>query len=149
MMLTSGYELPFLFNLLFSLLAGLIIGAERESREKPAGIATHSLVIGGSLMFAFLSSLIDPSARIAAAIISGIGFLGAGVIIKGEHGTITNLTTAASVWFGCSIGIAIGYGLYFMALIGIIFAAAVPRIPSVSKEHSPFRKNGKGKKSAL
>ena len=106
-------------------------------------------VIGGSLMFAFLSSLIDPSARIAAAIISGIGFLGAGVIIKGEHGTITNLTTAASVWFGCSIGIAIGYGLYFMALIGIIFAAAVPRIPSVSKEHSPFRKNGKGKKSAL
>ncbi|HIH37672.1 MgtC/SapB family protein [Candidatus Woesearchaeota archaeon] len=149
MMLTSGYELPFLFNLLFSLLAGLIIGAERESREKPAGIATHSLVIGGSMMFAFLSSLIDPSARIAAAIISGIGFLGAGVIIKGEHGTITNLTTAASVWFGCSIGIAIGYGLYFMALIGIIFAAAVPRIPSVSKEHSPFRKNGKGKKSAL
>ncbi|KHO46701.1 MAG: hypothetical protein QS99_C0006G0026 [archaeon GW2011_AR4] len=148
-MLTSGYELPFLFNLLFSLLAGLIIGAERESREKPAGIATHSLVIGGSMMFAFLSSLIDPSARIAAAIISGIGFLGAGVIIKGEHGTITNLTTAASVWFGCSIGIAIGYGLYFMALIGIIFAAAVPRIPSVSKEHSPFRKNGKGKKSAL
>ena len=148
-------DLTVIVNLTLAFFLGGIVGWFRELEGKTAGMRTHILVCVGSALFMIVSykmmiigSYGDPS-RIAAGVVTGIGFLGAGVIIKGEHGTITNLTTAASVWFGCSIGIAIGYGLYFMALIGIIFAAAVPRIPSVSKEHSPFRKNGKGKKSAL
>ena len=76
----------FLIDIGISLLAGFIIGTERELKGKPAGISTHSLVIGGSMIFTFLSSQVDPTStsRIAAQIVSGIGFLGAGVILKGE-----------------------------------------------------------------
>jgi putative Mg2+ transporter-C (MgtC) family protein len=108
--LPTGYEIEFLINLGISLVAGFAIGAERESRGKAAGISTHCLVIGGAMIFTFLSSVVDPnsSSRIAAQVISGIGFLGAGLILKSEiDGRITNLTTAAAVWFAASIGKAI------------------------------------------
>ena len=82
----KGNELDFLIDIGITLLAGVVIGAERELKGKPAGIGTHYLVIGGSMIFTFLSSQIDPTStsRIAAQIITGIGFLGAGVILKGE-----------------------------------------------------------------
>ncbi len=116
--------------------AGFAIGAERESRGKPAGISTHCLVIGGAVIFTFLSSIVDPnsSSRISAQIISGIGFLGAGIILKSEvEKRITNLTTAAAIWFAASIGMAIGYEYYFMAAVATAFAVGVPRIPHISK----------------
>lgn len=134
--LSSGYEIDLLINLGISLAAGFAIGVERESRNKAAGISTHCLVIGGAMIFTFLSSVVDPnsSSRIAAQIITGIGFLGAGLILKSEaNGRITNLTTAAAVWFAASIGMAIGYQFYFLAAVATAFAVGVPRIPHISK----------------
>jgi len=133
----GGYgQLDFLIDLGLSLLAGFLIGAERESRGKPAGISTHCLVIGGTMMFTYISAQVDPNStsRIAAQIVTGIGFLGAGMILKSESTEkITNLTTAAAVWFAAAIGMAIGFNFYFMALIAIAFAVLVPRIPHISK----------------
>lgn len=134
--LPTGYELQFLVDIGIALAAGFAIGAERESRGKPAGISTHCLVIGGTTIFTFLSSVIDPNStsRIAAQIVSGIGFLGAGIILKSEiDKKITNLTTAAAIWFAASIGMAIGYEYYFMAAVATAFAVGVPRIPHISK----------------
>ena len=133
----GGYgQLDFLIDLALSLLAGFLIGAERESRGKPAGISTHCLVIGGTMMFTYISAQVDPNStsRIAAQIVTGIGFLGAGMILKSESTEkITNLTTAAAVWFAAAIGMAIGFNFYFMALVAIAFAVLVPRIPHISK----------------
>ena len=132
----TGYELRFLMDIGIALAAGFAIGAERESRGKPAGISTHCLVIGGAAIFTFLSSLVDPNStsRISAQIISGIGFLGAGIILKSEvDKKITNLTTAAAIWFAASIGMAIGYEYYFLAAVATAFAVGVPRIPHISK----------------
>ena len=132
----TGYELRFMMDIGIALAAGFVIGAERESRGKAAGISTHCLVIGGAAIFTFLSSLVDPnsSSRIAAQIITGIGFLGAGIILKSEmEKRITNLTTAAAIWFAASIGMAIGYEYYFLAVVATAFAVGVPRIPHISK----------------
>lgn len=117
-------------------MLAFLIGAERESRGKPAGISTHCLVIGGTMIFTFNSAQVDPNStsRIAAQVVSGIGFLGAGMILKSESTEkITNLTTAAAVWFAAAIGMAIGFNFYFMAMVAIAFAVIVPRIPHISK----------------
>jgi putative Mg2+ transporter-C (MgtC) family protein len=132
----TGYEIRFLIDIGIVLGAGFAIGAERESRNKPAGISTHCLVIGGAMIFTFLSSLVDPnsSSRIAAQVVSGIGFLGAGIILKSEFDKkITNLTTAAAIWYAAAIGMAIGYEYYFLAAVATAFAVGVPRIPHISK----------------
>jgi putative Mg2+ transporter-C (MgtC) family protein len=117
-----GLQLEFLIDIIFALAAGFVIGAERESRGKPAGISTNSLVIGGSMLFTYLSAAVDPNStsRIAAQVVSGIGFLGAGMILKGEiDKKITNLTTAASVWYSAAIGMAIGFNFYIIALAAV------------------------------
>jgi putative Mg2+ transporter-C (MgtC) family protein len=139
-------ELDFALDMGLSLLAGFLIGAERESKGKAAGIGTHCFVIGGSMIFTYISALVDPNStsRIAAQIVTGIGFLGAGVILKGDlfdsketesptSKKVVNLTTAASIWFSGAIGMAIGFNLYFVAIISIVFAIIVPRIPQVGK----------------
>ena len=136
MELVSGYEVGFLIRLGLSLVFGFIIGVERESRGKPAGISTNSFVIGGSAMFTFVSLQIDPNspARIAAQVVSGVGFLGAGMILKSDkEGTVTNLTTAAAVWFAAAIGMTLGFGWYLIAGAATIYAVVVPRIPHISK----------------
>jgi putative Mg2+ transporter-C (MgtC) family protein len=132
----TGYEIQFMIDMGIAIAAGFAIGAERESRKKPAGISTHCLVIGGAMIFTFLSALVDPnsSSRIAAQVISGIGFLGAGIILKSEvDRKITNLTTAAAIWYAAAIGMAIGYEYYFLAAVATAFAVGVPRIPHISK----------------
>ena len=131
-----GMQLEFLIDIIIALAAGFVIGAERESRGKPAGISTNSLVIGGSMLFTYLSAAVDPNStsRIAAQVVSGIGFLGAGMILKGEvDKKITNLTTAASVWFSAAIGMAIGFNFYIIALAAVVFAVLVPRIPHITR----------------
>lgn len=131
-----GYELDLLIDVGLALLAGFLIGAERESRGKPAGISTHCFVIEGSMIFTYLSAHVDPnsSSRIAAQLVTGVGFLGAGIILKSEADErITNLTTAASIWFSASIGMAIGFNFYVLAIIAIAFAVLVPRMPHLSR----------------
>jgi putative Mg2+ transporter-C (MgtC) family protein len=132
----TGYELRFLVDIGIALAAGFAIGVERESKGKPAGISTQCLVIGGTAIFTFLSSVVDPNStsRIAAQVVSGIGFLGAGVILKSEATErVTNLTTAAAIWFAASIGMAIGYEYYFLAAVATAFAVGVSRIPKITK----------------
>ncbi len=129
-------ELNFIVDLLFSLLAGVIIGVERESRGKDAGISTHTLVIAGAMLFTFMSATVDPASqsRIAAQIVSGIGFLGAGLILK-EGATVRNLTTAASIWFAGAIGMALGFGFHVIAMLATIAAVGIPRIPHITKKN--------------
>ncbi|HEY0964784.1 MAG TPA: MgtC/SapB family protein [Candidatus Paceibacterota bacterium] len=122
----------FIFNAIIALFLGYIIGAERELRGKDAGISTHMLVIAGSMLFTFMSMTVDPASesRIAAQIVSGIGFLGAGLILK-EGASVRNLTTAASIWFAGAIGMAIGFGYHHIAIFAGIVAVFIPRIPHV------------------
>lgn len=130
----TGLEIPFLAKLGASLVAGVAIGLEREARGKPAGISTHSFVIAGAMLFSVMSVALgkgDPG-RIAAQIVTGVGFLGAGIIIK-EGTRLTNLTTAASIWFAAAIGMAIGFGWYIIAAVATVFSIVVPRIPHLAK----------------
>jgi putative Mg2+ transporter-C (MgtC) family protein len=122
----------FMFNLGLSLLVGLAIGIERESRGKDAGISTHSLVIMGSMLFTYLSMQVDPesTSRIAAQVVTGIGFLGAGLILK-EGTSVRNLTTAASLWFAAAIGMAIGFQFYIAAILSTLVALLALRIPHI------------------
>jgi putative Mg2+ transporter-C (MgtC) family protein len=134
--LVTERELEFVIRLGICLLCGIVIGLERESRNKPAGISTHCFVIAGAMLFTFLSVVADPNspARIAAQVVSGVGFLGAGMILKSEgSGTVSNLTTAAAVWFAAAIGMSIGMGWYVIALGCTIYSVVVPRIPHLSK----------------
>ena len=88
------------------------------------------------MIFTYISAHVDPhsSSRIAAQLVTGVGFLGAGIILKSEAAErITNLTTAASIWFSASIGMAIGFNLYVMAILAIGFAVFIPRMPHISK----------------
>lgn len=137
-------ELAFALDLGLALIAGFLIGAERESRGKDAGISTHILVIAGATLFTFMSSLVDPASqsRIAAQIVSGVGFLGAGLILK-EGGGVRNLTTAASIWYAAGIGMAFGYNYHLIGIIATIAAVLIPRIPHIKpkKNKQNFSEN--------
>ena len=147
MSITGIQEVDFLINIGLSLVAGVLIGADRELKGKASGIGTHCFVIGGSMIFTYLSALVDPNSttRIAAQIVTGIGFLGAGIILKDEifdkkdtvdssHTKVLNLTTAASIWFSGAIGMAIGFNFYFVAIVSIAFAIGVPHIPKIRRQ---------------
>ncbi|MCX8534274.1 MgtC/SapB family protein [Chryseobacterium luquanense] len=110
-----------LLLIFFSVLLGLCIGAEREYRNKSAGLRTFILVCFGSCLFTILSIKIgvkDPD-RLAANIITGIGFLGAGVIFKGDN-KIDGITTATTIWATASIGMALGSGYVYLSLLGTV-----------------------------
>lgn len=101
-----------LIKLGVAILVGGIIGAEREFRDKAAGFRTLILITVGSTLFTIFSMSMDPGftrTRIAANIVTGIGFLGAGAIIR-EHGRIGGLTTAATIWLSAALGMGIGAG---------------------------------------
>ncbi|MBZ0284110.1 MAG: MgtC/SapB family protein [Anaerolineae bacterium] len=107
-----------LIQLILAALLSMIIGLDREGRNQPAGLRTHMLVGLGSCLFTVLSLYAfgdsDP-ARIAAQVVAGIGFLGAGTIIQ-RKGSAHHLTTAASIWATAAVGMAVGVGAWFLAL---------------------------------
>lgn len=127
----SSLEGKFVIDIILAVLFGYAIGAEREARGKDAGISTHIMVISGAMLFTFLSSSVDPASksRIAAQIVSGIGFLGAGLILKDVGSKVKNLTTASSIWYAGAIGMALGFDYHFVALLATIVSLLVPRIP--------------------
>lgn len=107
-------------RLLVAALLGALIGIEREYRSKVAGLRTHLLVAIGSALFMLLSQYGfggqgDP-ARIAAQIVSGIGFIGAGAIIMDRRHAVHGLTTAAGIWVSAGIGMTVAAGMYILAL---------------------------------
>ena len=118
-----------LIKLLLALVLGGVIGWERELYDKPAGFRTNTLICVGSTLFTIFSLKIGiipgtDSARIAAQIVSGIGFLGAGAIIRrGE--AVLGLTTAATIWFVASIGMGVGAGYYLTSSVGTALALAI------------------------
>ena len=118
-----------LVKLLLALVLGGLIGWEREFSDRPAGFRTITLICVGSTLFTIVSLKIGAvsgtdSSRIAAQIVSGIGFLGAGAIIRrGE--AVSGLTTAATIWFVASIGMGVGAGYFVVSFAGTALALAV------------------------
>ena len=118
-----------LIKLLLSLVAGILLGIEREYKFKSAGIRTIPLITVGSTLFTILSVYIgspNSSDRIASNIITGIGFIGAGVIFKNDL-SINGLTTAAAIWIAAATGMAIGNGHFLLAFstVGISLSALI------------------------
>ena len=113
-------ESKYLINILLAVLLGFAIGYERKLRYKEAGIRTHTIVCAGSALimvvskYGFADIMEYDASRVAAQIVSGIGFLGAGIIIYRKH-EIHGLTTAAGVWATAGVGMAAGAGLYLVA----------------------------------
>lgn len=108
-----------LIKLGMAIVVGGILGAEREFRDKAAGFRTLILITVGSTLFTIFSLMMDPGntqTRIAANIVTGIGFLGAGAIIR-EHGRVGGLTTAATIWLSAALGMGIGAGELTFVLI--------------------------------
>jgi putative Mg2+ transporter-C (MgtC) family protein len=118
------------FRLLMSVIFGLFIGFERAIKQKPAGIRTHILVCLGSCLIMVVSTLNegaykDPM-RLAAQVVSGIGFIGAGVIWKDRSNTKRGITTAANLWITACLGLTIGFGKYDIAIVtGILMYVAM------------------------
>ncbi len=122
--------LPIALRLLCAMMVGTLIGMEREYTHRPAGLRTHILVALGACVVSILGEMLfthytalgaapDP-ARLSAQVITGVGFLGAGTIMK-EGVSVKGLTTAASVWAVACLGIAAGFGYYALALLGMLF----------------------------
>lgn len=124
--LMSAEDTADLHKLLMALLMGALIGAEREYRSKSAGLRTIMLICLGSTLFTILSLKIGVSSpdRIAANIITGIGFIGAGVVFK-DGNSVTGLTTAATIWIAAAVGIGIGAGYILTAFFTTAFAIII------------------------
>jgi putative Mg2+ transporter-C (MgtC) family protein len=132
-------------RLLIAVLIGGILGAEREYRDKSAGLRTLTLICVGSCLFTLVSLLLTNGTadRIASNIVTGIGFIGAGVIFKNEQG-VNGLTTAATIWSTAAIGMTIGNGLYIVAFAACLLVLAVlslfiwlePLIDTINKERT-------------
>jgi putative Mg2+ transporter-C (MgtC) family protein len=127
--LTLDVQLDLALRLTVGLVLGAVIGFERELHRQPAGFRTHSLVALGAALFTVVSAFgftgdnVDPT-RIAAQIVSGIGFIGAGTILQ-YRGHIRGLTTAASLWSVAAIGTAAGAGLYVVAVVGTLLILVI------------------------
>lgn len=123
-------ELQHLISVLAAVVLGFAIGYERKLRFKEAGIRTHTIVCAGSALimvvskYGFGDSAEADASRVAAQIVSGIGFLGAGIIIYRKH-EIHGLTTAAGVWATSGVGMAAGAGLYIVAAGATVILIAV------------------------
>ena len=133
-------EIKFLIGFVFVFVAGFLIGYERGSRGIRAGVRTNTLVCLGAMLFALISNNVDPNSatRIAAGVVTGIGFLGAGIIMH-QKGNVQGLTTAATIWMSAAIGITIGFGWYLVAVLATLVSFLVLRMPHVGE--SRVRKN--------
>jgi putative Mg2+ transporter-C (MgtC) family protein len=136
--LIGRQEAAFLLDLFLALVCGLLIGLERELKRKPAGISTHTLVISAAMLFAFLSRSVTSGdqGRIAAQIVSGVGFLGAGLILRSDNDRdrLKNVTTAASIWYSAAVGMALGFNYHFIAIVAALYAVLVSCLPRVRDE---------------
>lgn len=147
----SSLDLDILMKLGISAVFGLIIGLERELKRKPVGLKTSLVISVVSCLLTIVSIesaymfpdskgvriTMDPL-RLAAQIVSGIGFLGAGVILRRGNDSISGLTTAAMIWGAAGIGIAVGAGFYLEAFVGVaLLIISVEFIPAVMKIFGP------------
>jgi putative Mg2+ transporter-C (MgtC) family protein len=132
-----GNEVEIVLRLLLATVLGAAIGFQRERAGKQAGLRTITLICVGAALFTIVSIYgfsADDTARVAAGVVTGIGFLGAGAIIRGGEGIIAGLTTAATIWAAAGIGLAAGAGLYLASSVGTVIILGILLIPhSISK----------------
>jgi putative Mg2+ transporter-C (MgtC) family protein len=124
-------ELEMVLRILLAMALGAIIGFQRGKAEKPAGMRDLILISAGSALFTVVSIYgfgADP-ARVAAGIVTGIGFLGAGAIIRRGEGGVRGLTTAATIWITAGIGLAAGAGMYVIAAVVTFLVLMVLLLP--------------------
>ena len=152
----TDHIITFTIRLIVAMILGGIVGLEREYRAKDAGFRTHFLVAIGSALFTLISMYgfadgVKDTSRVAAQVVSGLGFLGAGIIVF-QRNVIRGLTTAAGLWVTAAIGMACGVGQFYMAvlvtllmLIGLeVLNRFIPHIGSSSVQlsfSSPSRKD--------
>ncbi len=117
----NEFQISDLLNILYAVIAGGLIGFEREYRDKSAGLRTLMFICLGTTVFTILSAKYtggDPS-RVAAGLVTGIGFIGTGVIMR-NRGHITGITTAALIWVTAGIGMSIGLGMYYISIFTLL-----------------------------
>lgn len=132
-------NLEVIFQLGLAIVLGGVIGFNRERAEKPAGFRTHMLVAGASAFLVVLGGMIDERyisvvgaevirsdpVRVLQTIITGISFIGAGTILRHKKGPIEGLTTAATLFFAATIGIAVGVGAYLLAIVATLLVVII------------------------
>ncbi len=111
---------------LFAAILGAIIGWEREHHKQAAGIRTYAAVSLGACVFGLVSqhALSTPDTRIAAQVVSGVGFLGAGLIMR-NNGRTSGLTTAATLWASAALGLAVSFGMYVLSVLTTLITVLV------------------------
>lgn len=134
-----------IFRALLAVIIGGLIGTERAKHGRAAGMRTHILVCLGAMLTAMIGIFANEEygtgdiTRIAAQVVSGVGFLGAGMIILKNGNVITGLTTAAGVWTTATIGMALGYGFYWGALVvAFLFLATVILFAKLERRKKSF-----------
>ena len=133
-------QAEFVLRIIIATILGAIIGIERERSHKPAGLRTHMFVCLGSCLFTISSFFLLPEnvgdsadvTRIAAGVVAGISFIGAGSIIA-LRGDVKGLTTAASLWVIAAIGLMIGLGNYLLPIIATLISFLILRFDRIKK----------------
>ena len=129
-------DLEMVLRLLLATFLGGVVGFQRERMGKEAGLRTNMLICLGSALFTVLSIYAfpgsDPS-RIAAGVATGIGFIGAGVILHRTGGAVVGLTSAATIWAVSGIGIAAGAGFYIISAVATVLALVILLLPHLRK----------------
>jgi len=127
-----GTEVEMALRILLAAALGAAVGYQRERVGKPAGVRTHTLICLGAALFTVTSIYgfsVTDQARVAAGIVAGIGFLGAGAIIRREEGMVGGLTTAATIWAVAAVGLASGAGLYIISVVATAIILIVLFLP--------------------
>jgi len=140
-----------LIRLIAASLLGAVVGFQRESAGKPAGLRTHMLVSLGTAVFILTCSAVGMSleglSRVIQGIVTGIGFIGAGSILKlSEERDIQGLTTAAGIWMTAAIGVAVGFGSLGVALLSTVFAWGILTLALLLEDHAEKRRGAKDEK---
>jgi putative Mg2+ transporter-C (MgtC) family protein len=120
-------ETQLILKLLLAILVGGAIGVERELHHKAAGVRTMILICVGATLFTLMDTEYNAGGRIAANIATGVGFIGAGVILH-ESNRIRGLTTAATVWLSAALGMGIGFGAYLLTVVAAALVLVVLRL---------------------
>jgi putative Mg2+ transporter-C (MgtC) family protein len=137
----TWFDVELMLRLFAAVILGAIIGYEREISHKPAGLRTHIFVCMGACLFTIASFFLIPSdtagsydvTRIAAGIVAGISFIGAGSIIA-LRGDVKGLTTASSLWVIAAIGLIIGLGNYLLPIVATVIAYVILRLDRIAKK---------------
>ena len=125
-------QVQIILRILLAAVLGAIIGYQRERVNKPAGLRTHILICLGAALFTVASIygfITADQSRVAAGVVSGIGFLGAGAIVRRQEGIVEGLTTAATIWSVAAVGLAAGAGMYLVAVVTTVIILIVLLLP--------------------